>query len=197
MTRSGSGWNSLSQASTTDAKASLISMRSMSPNASLDLANTSSVAGITAVNMICGSLAATAKVWKRARGRSPRAFALSSLMISTAAAPSEICDEVPAVTVPVSEKAGRRAANFSSDVSRRMPSSASRSPVTSAAPGTSGCTRASSGTISLANRPSSVARAARWWEVSANRSISSRPIFQRRAISSAHSPWWMSSKRSR
>ena len=125
------------------------------------MASTSSVAGIGAVNMIWGSLAATAKVWKRARGRSPRAVALSSLMISTAAAPSEICDEVPAVTVPVSEKAGRRPASFSNDVSRRMPSSTSINPVTSVAPGTSGWTRASSGTISLANRPSSVARAAR------------------------------------
>ena len=126
----------------------------------------------------------------------PSAVARSSLMMSTAAAPSEICDDVPAVTVPVSEKAGFNPASFSSEVSRRTPSSASSRPCTSAAPGTSGCTRASSGTISLAKRPSSVARAARWCERRANSSISSRLTFQRRAISSAHSPWWMSSKRS-
>ena len=82
------------------------------------------MAGITAVSMIWGSLAATAKVWKRARGRRPSDDARSSLMISTAAAPSEICDDVPAVTVPVSEKAGLRLASFSSEVSRRTPSSA-------------------------------------------------------------------------
>ena len=85
-------------------------------------------------------------------------------MISTAAAPSEICDDVPAVTVPVSEKAGLRLASFSSEVSRRTPSSALKSPLTSAAPGTSGWTRASSGAISLAKRPSSCACAARWCE---------------------------------
>ena len=78
--------------------------------------------------MIWGSLAATAKVWKRARGRSPSDDARSSLMISTAAAPSEICDDVPAVTVPVSEKAGFRPASFSSEVSRRTPSSAREQP---------------------------------------------------------------------
>ena len=192
-----SGWNSRSQASTTEAKASLISTTSMSSSDSLALASTSSVAGMGAVSMICGSLAATAKVWKRARGRKPSDDARSSLMISTAAAPSEICDDVPAVTVPVSEKAGCSAASFSSEVSRRTPSSTSSRPCTSAAPGTSGCTRASSGTISPAKRPSSAARAARWCDRSASSSISSRETFQRRAISSAHSPWWMRSKRSR
>ncbi len=116
-------------------------------------------------------------------------------MIKTAAAPSEICEEVPAVTVPVSENAGFNAASFSSDVSRRTPSSASSNPLTSAAPGTSGWTRASNATISLAKWPSSPARAALWCERNANASISSREIFQRRAISSAHSPWWISSKR--
>ena len=35
--------------------------------------STRRVAGMGAVSMITGSLAATAKVWKRARGRSPRA----------------------------------------------------------------------------------------------------------------------------
>ncbi len=197
FTRAMSGWNSLSQASTTEAKASLISTRSMSSRESFALASTNSVAGIGAVSMIWGSLAATAKVWKRARGRRPSDDARSSLMISTAAAPSEICDDVPAVTVPVSEKAGFNPANFSSEVSRRMPSSDSSSPLTAPAPGTSGWTRASSGTISLAKRPSSVARAARRCDSRANSSICWRETFQRRAISSAHSPWWISSKRSR
>ncbi len=101
----------------------------MSSSLSFDFASTSSVAGIGAVSMICGSLAATAKVWKRARGVSPSEDARSSLMISTAAAPSEICEDVPAVTVPVSENAPRNPASFSSEVSRRTPSSASKSPL--------------------------------------------------------------------
>ena len=66
-----SGWSSRSQASTTEAKASLISTTSMSSSASLAFSRTCRVAGIGAVSMISGSLAATAKVWKRARGRSP------------------------------------------------------------------------------------------------------------------------------
>ena len=66
-----SGWCSCSQASTTEAKASLISTRSMSSRESFDLASTRVVAGMGAVSMITGSLAATAKVWNRARGRSP------------------------------------------------------------------------------------------------------------------------------
>ena len=71
FTLSMSGRYSRSQASTTDAKASLISTRSMSSSESFALASTSSVAGMGAVSMIWGSLAATAKVWKRARGAGP------------------------------------------------------------------------------------------------------------------------------
>ena len=66
-----SGWCSFSQASTTEANASLISTRSMSSSDSLALASTRVVAGIGAVSMMTGSLAATAKVWNRARGGGP------------------------------------------------------------------------------------------------------------------------------
>ena len=66
-----------------------------------------------AVSMITGSLAATAKVWKRARGRRPSRPARSSDMMRAAAAPSEICDELPAVMRPSSLKAGRKAASRS------------------------------------------------------------------------------------
>ena len=68
LTRSMSGWCSFSQASTTEANASLISMRSMSSRDSFDFSSTSVVAGIGAVSMMTGSLAATANVWNRARG---------------------------------------------------------------------------------------------------------------------------------
>jgi hypothetical protein len=132
------------------------------------LASTSSVAGMTAVSMICGSLAATAKVWKRARGRSPSEDAFSSLMISTAAAPSEICDEVPAVTVP----SPRRPAQAGQLLQRGVAPyplvdlHQARSPLPHRErrdePGLDA-------TISLAKRPSSVARAARTWDATRTR----------------------------
>ena len=56
------GRYSRSHASTTEANASLISTRSMSSSDNFAFDSTSSVAGIGAVNMICGSLAATANV---------------------------------------------------------------------------------------------------------------------------------------
>src|SRR5690606_41307453 len=56
------------------------------------------------------------------RGLSPSCLAFSSLMISTAEAPSEICDELPAVTLPSSLKAGLRLASVSAVVPGRMPS---------------------------------------------------------------------------
>ena len=60
------------------------------------------MAGIGPVSMVMGSLPTTAKLWNRARGVRPRAAAFSSLMMSTPEAPSVICDELPAVTLPFS-----------------------------------------------------------------------------------------------
>ena len=56
---------------------------------------------------------------------SPSCSARASLITTSAAAPSEICDALPAVTVPSSVNAGRRPANPSTVVSARMPSSRS------------------------------------------------------------------------
>ena len=82
------------------------------------------VAGIGPVSIITGSTPASAKVWKRARGVRPSLFAFFSLMMSTAAAPSVICDELPAVITPPSGlNAGFSRASFSRLVSVRMPSS--------------------------------------------------------------------------
>ncbi len=53
-----------------------------------------------------------------ARGRRPRASACSALMIRTAAAPSTICEELPAVTRPSGTKDGLRPASSASEVSR-------------------------------------------------------------------------------
>ena len=118
------------------------------------------VAGIGPVSMVTGSTPARAKAWKRARGRRPSALAFSSLMMSTAEAPSVICDELPAVTLPPSGlKAGFRLARASTVESGRMPSSA----VSSSSVSLPSSSWMATGTISFSNRPSAVARAARWW----------------------------------
>ena len=60
-----------------------------------------------------------------ARSRlSPSSSAFSRAISRTAAAPSEICEELPAVTLPPSLKAGLSAASASRLVSRRIPWSA-------------------------------------------------------------------------
>ena len=56
-----------------------------------------------------------------ARGFSPSSSAFSRVISSTAAAPSEICEELPAVILPSSLKAGFSSESFSRLVSGRMP----------------------------------------------------------------------------
>jgi hypothetical protein len=154
------GWCSFSQASTTEAKASLISTASMSSRSAWPARAPWSVAGMGPVSMVIGSTPARAKAWKRARGRRPRALAFSSLMISTAEAPSVICEELPAVTLPPSGlKAGLSLASVSTVLSGRMPSSV----VNSSSVSLPSSSRMATGTISFSKRPSAVARAARWW----------------------------------
>ena len=82
------------------------------------------VAGIGPVSIITGSTPTV--VWSTifARGVTPSSAAFSALISSTAAAPSEICDELPAVTLPSCLKAGLRPASASRFVSGRMPWSA-------------------------------------------------------------------------
>src|SRR5947208_10753753 len=60
--------------------------------------NTFCVAGMMPVSMYTGSSPATAKLCSRARGRSPSRRAVSLLVIRTAAAPSLMGEELPAVT---------------------------------------------------------------------------------------------------
>ena len=83
---------------------------------------------------------------RRARSpRAPRPWPL--LMTTTAAAPSEICDELPAVSVPSLRNAGRSRASESADVLARTPSSSVNSigsPLRCGMP---------TGTISSANTP--------------------------------------------
>ncbi len=75
-----------------------------------------------------GSQPATAKPRKISLGLMPRAFARSADITSVAEAPSESCEELPAVTVPlplVLSKWGGRARSPSSVVSGRLHSSLS------------------------------------------------------------------------
>ena len=81
----------------TAANASLTSNRSMSAIVSPTLASAFLVAGIGPVSMIVGSAPESAVATMRPRGTRPSALPIASLPISTAAAPSTIPDELPAV----------------------------------------------------------------------------------------------------
>ena len=97
-----------------------------------------------------GSTPAVANPANRASGVSPSSRTRRPLMTTTADAPSLICDEFPAVTVPSAWNAALSFASASIDVSRLGPSSTSN---TAPPRGT--------GTISSAKRPSSMAAIAR------------------------------------
>ena len=64
--------------------------------------------------MISGSTPETDDAMIRARGWTPSSCAFSSLMTTTAAAPSFSGHEFPAVTLPPGLKAGSSSASFSS-----------------------------------------------------------------------------------
>ena len=102
------------------------------------------------MSIITGSTPASANVWNRARGVRPSSLAFSSLMISSAAEPSVICDEFAAVTTPSGLKAGFSLASVSIDESGRMPSSVRMVSLPSSVV-------MSIGTISRSKRPSAVA----------------------------------------
>ena len=100
----------------------------------------------------------------------PSSSALALLITTTAAAPSEICDDDPAVMVPSLLNAGRSFDRLSAVVSARMPSSSLN------------CTGSplrcgiSTGTTSSSNRPFFHASAARWCDRAENASWSSREM---------------------
>ncbi len=142
------------------------------------------MAGMGPVSMVTGSTPARAKAWNRARGVRPRALAFSSLMMRTAAAPSVICDELPAVTLPSGLKAGFRLARTSAVVSGRIPSSVAMTSLV-AAPSSS---LTASGRISRSKRPSAVARAASCWLRAPKASRSWRDRSHWSAIISAEMP---------
>ena len=176
-----SGCSSRSQASTTEAKASLISNRSIWSSLSPAFLSTRWVAGIGPVSMMVGSTPARAVATMRARGLSPRALARASDMISSAAAPSEICEELAAVTTPSGLNDGASAAIFSRFTGTRTPSSVSNTLPSASV----------SGAISRLKRPSAIARPARSWLWAANSSSSSRLMPHCSATISAESPCGM------
>ena len=96
-----------------------------------------------------------------------------------------IWDELPAVTLPSSLKAGFSFASPSSEESGRIPSSA----VIFSSVSLPSSSRTARVTSSRSKRPSSVARAARWWLRSPNASSSSREMPHWSAIISAPMPW--------
>ncbi len=106
--------------------------------------------------MVRGSTPAAAEATIRAQGFNPRAAAASSLIKTSAAAPSLIPEALPAVTVPLDRKAGLSFASASLEESRRGLSSVSTSMGSPFRCGTG------TGTISSANFPESMAAMARW-----------------------------------
>ena len=125
----------------------------------------------------------------RARGFRPYSLAFSAVIHSTAAAPSEICEELPAVWMPPS-LTGLSWARPSSVLSR-MPSSWSTRRVSPVGALSAPSTGASIGRISRLKRPSERAAAAFCWLASARRSTSSRVMPRFSAMRWAASNWLM------
>ena len=173
------------------AKASLISMSPMSAMARPSRLSSFPVAGTGPYPMTPGSTPAAAEPTHRAMGLRPSARAFSPSINRSAAAPSLMPLELPAVTVPPSRKDGASRASFSIEVSRvkrpfslRQRGCSSVSTMTGA-PFARG---ASMGTISSAKRPASMAATVRRWLSRAKASCSSRPICISAAMFSAVSP---------
>lgn len=110
---------------------------------------------------------------------SPSWAALSLLVMSRAAAPSEIWEALPAWTTPSSRETGRSAANFSTVPPRRIPSSPDTIPAALL-----------TGTIWAANRPSSWAAAAFSCDLSEYSSSCWRDSPHSAVIISAPMPWF-------
>ena len=115
--------NSLVTANACDAKASFSSIKSMSFNDNPACFNAFGIAFTGPIPMILGSTPADAKFTKRAIGVTFNSFTISSLIINTNAAPSLICEEFPAVTLPSAAKTGFNFDNASIEVPNLGPSS--------------------------------------------------------------------------
>ena len=121
-----------------------------------------------AVVNFAGSWAWAAWPVIRATGLRPSRSATLNLVITIAAAPSEIDEALAAVIVPSLAKAGRSLARDSAVVSPRTPSSVSKTTGSPLRCGTS------TATTSSPNVPSAQALAAFWWLAAASWSWASR-----------------------
>src|SRR6266568_1394393 len=143
---------SASQARGTGAKASLTSNAPISSTDRPERCRALRVAGMGAVSMMIGSVPASTAVWIRATGTRPSSAAFSLVVISSAAEPSEICEELPAVITPPSGlKTVLSAPRAATVLPRRTPSSRATTVPSSSL----------TGAICPPNRPSSCAAAAR------------------------------------
>ena len=124
LTFAGSSPSTFITASDCAAKASFSSIRSIWSSVRPASFSAFGIAYTGPTPISSGRHPAYAYATKRASGRRPSAFARSSEITTAAAAPSDVCDELPAVTVPLAWKAGFNFASASIDVSARGPSSA-------------------------------------------------------------------------
>src|ERR1041385_8388513 len=115
-------------------------------------------------------------------GWMPSCRALSAVITTVAAAPSEVCDELPAVTVPLAWKAGFRLPSASLEVSARGPSSTLKTISIRLGFDPLGVVKLTgTGTISSSNLPPWIAAMAFLWLFSENSSACSRLMPKRLA----------------
>src|SRR5690606_14930146 len=157
LTRSGSRPSSLVDARPTAANASLISTTSRSVGSMPSFLQAAAIARDGWLCRVESGPATTPCAPISASQVRPSSSALVLLITTTAAAPSEIWEALPAVMVPSLEKAGRSLPSDSTVVSGRMPSSSRKSMGSPLRCGTWTVTTSSS------NLPSSHALAASWW----------------------------------
>ena len=177
--------NSRSWATARDcaANASLASIRSISATVRPAFSIAFLVAGTGPTPMIDGSTPPKAPDTQVAMGLTPSSFAFSSLITTTAAAPSLMPEAFPAVTIPSFLNAGRSLAMLSAVVPGRGPSSVSNTTVVFFC-------FTSTGTISSLKRPLSIAAQAFCWLAAANSSSCSLVSPHCSATFSAVMPIW-------
>mmetsp|Transcript_5485 Transcript_5485/g.15482 ORF Transcript_5485/g.15482 Transcript_5485/m.15482 type:complete len:233 (+) Transcript_5485:1115-1813(+) len=166
FTLPGSRLSSLMQCEACEAKASLISKRSMSFVVTWAMRRASGMANCGPMPITAGSTPTTAKLRSTPKTRSPRRFASARRMSTHAAAPSVTWEELPAVVVPPGWKAGASFPNFSTVTPGRMPSSWS-SVTAFSSPDFLSTSLVVMGTISALKRPLERAAAARACDLAA------------------------------
>jgi len=159
------------------AKASLSSIKERSLKDKPACLRALGTASTGPIPMYNGSTPATAHATSRAWGSKPNSFIFCADMTNTKAAPSEVCELFPAVTVPPTAKAGFNLDKASILVSRRTPSSTSMIKVRSLRLSSSTQTSWTlMGAICALKTPLSMASPARIWLRTANKSASSREM---------------------